>query len=55
MINFFKKKEKIKKINHKIKLPEIFPWISKFEENYINLSNQDIVLLIGKNVIFGKC
>ena len=48
MINFFKKKEKIKKINHKIKLPEIFPWIYKLEQNYINLSNQDINIRINE-------
>ena len=48
MINFFKKKAKIKKINHKIQLSEIFPWISKLENNYINLSNQDINIRINE-------
>ena len=48
MINFFKKNEKIKKINHKIELPEIFPWITKLEDNYIYLSNQDINIRINE-------
>ena len=30
MINFFKKKEKTKKINHKLQLTTIFPWIGRF-------------------------
>ena len=48
MINFFKKKAKIKKINHKIQLLEIFPWISKLENNYVNLSNQDVNIRINE-------
>ena len=46
MINFFKKNEKIKKINHKLELTKIFPWIAKLEDNYINISNQDINIRI---------
>ena len=46
MINFFRKKEIKKKINQKNKLPDIFPWITNLEENYIKLSNQDINLRI---------
>ena len=48
MINFFKKKEKTKKINHKLQLTKIFPWITKLEDNYINLSNQDINIRINE-------
>ena len=48
MINFFKKKEKKKKINYKLQLTKIFPWISKLEDNYINLYNQDINIKIKK-------
>ena len=48
MINFFKKKEKTKKIKHKLQLTKIFPWITKLEDNYINLSNQDINIRINE-------
>ena len=48
MINFFKKKEITKKINHKLQLTKIFPWITKLEDNYINLSNQDINIRINE-------
>ena len=48
MINFFKKKDNIKKINQKYQLQDIFPWITNLEKNYIKLCNQDINIRINE-------
>lgn len=48
MINFFKKKKNLNKINQKSQLPDLFPWIANLEKNYINLCKQDINIRINE-------